>query len=345
MKKVEKISDKNSDAYIDLPKYFELFQYPVSLELSKYIGRKAYQEEFVDPLEFFCILANKVYSTIVERGKANILSDFILSEKEGFKEKVSELILSVKRWENGAISDELFAKAIENFCLRTYGVRLPVISFFLRLLLPHKFGTLDIRATNALKSIGFKGIKDIPADETDKEAYFERYSGLDYLEYNALLLEIGRHYEIGTEYGEQRTMMPSEVDMALYMYDKLGGQAEIIVTRVRGEKANQTRSKIEKIMEIVAAVYNDAISVANEDWAKAPAPDGKSWSGKIRGSARKMKGEMDNLARQGNLEELYNYYIKTLGSERGMRIGELLNQCGKKSLESEFEKVKKIVED
>ncbi|MBL7117856.1 MAG: hypothetical protein ISS94_03635 [Candidatus Syntrophoarchaeum sp.] len=32
---IEKISDKNSDAYIDLPKYFELFQYPVSLEIIK----------------------------------------------------------------------------------------------------------------------------------------------------------------------------------------------------------------------------------------------------------------------------------------------------------------------
>lgn len=333
---IKKISDRDCDIYIDLPKYYKLFQYPVSLELSKYVGKKAYQKISVDPLKFLCILVNKVYTTIIEHGNADILSKFILNEKEGFKEKSYELILSVKKWESGAISDETFAEAIEKFCLNTYGVRLPVISFFLRLLLPYKFGTLDVRATNALKIIGFGGIKDIPADEIDKEAYFEKYSGFDYLNYNTLLNEIGKHYKISSEHGEERSMMPCEVDMALYMFDKLESRGSGVII-------DQTKKhKIEKILEIIKEIREGAISLANEDWAKEKAADGKRWSGKIRGSAEELMRNMKSLANIGDLDGMFNYYSNALGSESGRLIGGVLENEGKKSLESEYKRVEEI---
>lgn len=130
MKLIEEISNESSSEYIDLPSYFRRFQYPVSLELSKYAGQRAYQRGMLDSLEFFCILTNKVYTRIIAERKAKGLVGFILKEKEGFSKKASQLILSIKKWECGQIDDDHLAQAIENFCLETTGVRLPVVSFF-----------------------------------------------------------------------------------------------------------------------------------------------------------------------------------------------------------------------
>ena len=220
---IAEISNRNSEKYVNLPAFFNQFRYPVSLEFSELIAQKAYQEGTLDPLGFFHILVNKVYSTIVENGDMSSLNRFLLSEREGFSPKASQLIKAVKEWECGMRDDTTLAKAIEHFCLNTQSVRLPVISFFLRLMLPNKFGTIDIHVVNALRTLGFEDIKEIPSDEQNKTSYFQRYSSLDYLQYNKLLAEIGRHYEISTARG-QRLMFPAEVDMALYMLDKQGKQ-------------------------------------------------------------------------------------------------------------------------
>lgn len=332
---IKRISDKNSEKYVNLVDWYKSFQYPVSLEFSKKIGKKAYQTGSIDPLEFFHILTNKIYTTIIAKNNASTLAKFILNEKgDEFKGNASKIISAAKEWESGDIDNKQFAIEIESFYNSTKGVALRVTSFFLRMLLPAKLSTLDMHVVNALRMFGFERIKNI-----------DKFTAIDYLEYNVLLEKIGLRYRIESESG-LRAMTPAEVDMALFMYDKLGSQDEIIVTKVRDEKANQTRNKIEKIMKIIEAVYKNAISVAEMDWArKAKDEYGKLWSAKIRGSAEKMKREMDKHARKGNLKEIYNYYINALGSERGMRIGELLKQYGKKSLESEFEKVKKIYDD
>ena len=59
---IERISNKRTKHYVDLPKFLRRFSYPVSLELSEFVGAKVYQKGFADPLEFLCLLANKFYT-------------------------------------------------------------------------------------------------------------------------------------------------------------------------------------------------------------------------------------------------------------------------------------------
>lgn len=242
------------------------------------------------------------------------------------------MILDVKGWENGKIDNVAFAKAIEDFCLNTQSVRLPVISFFLRLMLPHKFGTLDIHAVNALRMLGFKDIKEIPSDERNKAIYFQKYSGLDYLRYNNLLTETGRHYEIVSNSVLRRPMTPSEVDMALYMFDKQGKQGlELIPPHLDRKK------KIEEIMIVLDGIASDVFEVANMPWAIRG-----GYSGMLKSSAEKLMNIMKGYAQKGDLEGIFRYYQSALGDPTVQKVGTLLKQCGKKSLESEYPKVKKI---
>lgn len=322
---IEQISSPNSEKYVDLPAFFIKFRYPVSLEFSELIAQKAYQEGALDPLGFFHILVNKVYTTILENGDTSSISHFLLNEKEGFSPKASQLIKTVKEWELGVSDDTKLAKAIEHFCLNTKSVRLPVISFFLRLMLPNKFGTLDIRATNALKALGFEGVKEIPVDEPIKTAYFQRFSALDYLQYNKLLEEIGHHYAILTARG-QRVMSPAEVDMALYTYDKIGKQ--VVVT---------DSAKATEVMKILEGISSDVYAVANMEWARKCGQ-----SGMLTSSADKLMRTMRAYAQKGDIEAMYRYYVNALGDQTGKRVGNLLNEYRKRSLESEFPKVQKI---
>ena len=255
---IRDISNQNSENYADLPAFFNQFRYPVSLEFSELIAQKAYQEGALDPLGFFHILVNKVYSTIVENHDMSSLDRFLLNERDGFSPKAARLIKTVKEWECGMSDDTTLAKAIEHFCLNTQSVRLPVISFFLRLMLPNKSGRYDIHAVNALKTPpGFKEVKEIPADEQNKTLYFQRYSSLDYLQYNRLLAEIGRNYEISTTTRGKRPMFPAEVDMALYMFDKIGKQP----------KRPDAHNKTAEVMKILEGIAADVYEVADMEWA------------------------------------------------------------------------------
>jgi len=191
---IEQISKREPSRYLDLPEYFKRFNYPVSLELSEHIGRTVYHKGFTDSLEFLCLMANKFYTWIMNSENPQpILESFIVKEGEEIKEKTRALINALKRWETGTASETDLADAITKFCQNTYGVRFPMASFFLRMLLPEKFGTIDVHCVKALQSFGFN-IKDVPTDESDKTAYFKQYSGFDYLEYNKLITEIGKHY-------------------------------------------------------------------------------------------------------------------------------------------------------
>jgi hypothetical protein len=323
------ISNQNSENYADLPAFFNHFRYPVSLEFSELIAQKAYQEGALDPLGFFHILVNKVYSTIVENHDMSSLDRFLLNERDGFSPKAAQLIKTVKEWECGMSDDTTLAKAIEHFCLNTQSVRLPVISFFLRLMLPNKFGTLDVHAVNALQTLGFKEVKEIPADEQNKTSYFQRYSSLDYLQYNRLLAEIGQHYEISTTKGK-RPMFPAEVDMALYMFDKIGKQ----------KKRPDSHNKTAEVMKILEGIAADVYEVSDMEWAKK-----SGYAGMLRSSAEKLMKIMRAYAQKGDIESMYKYYVNALGDPTGKRVGELLRDCKKRSLESEFTKVKKIYQE
>ena len=59
---IKLITDPTKEHYVDLPRFLARFHYPVSLELSEYIGKTAYQRGFADALEFLCLMANKFYT-------------------------------------------------------------------------------------------------------------------------------------------------------------------------------------------------------------------------------------------------------------------------------------------
>lgn len=326
------ISDKSSSNFVDLPKYNLDFKYPVSIELVEYVGQKAYQDEYIDPIGFLCILGTKIYTTVRASKQASSLGRFIIQEDpDRFKEKTSELIKNLKRWETNAIGDNEFSQIIEKFCLTTQGVRLPVISFFLRMLQPKRFATLDIRATNALMTLGFKKIKQIPTI-INKSKYFQKYTGVDYLNYNKLLTEIGDHYQIRLQKGKFRVMNPSEVDMALYMFDKLKGRIEPQLNHLESNK-----KKIDQIMAILNEIAEGVYSLAREEWAIKT-----KWSGRLKGSANKLMRQMKIYAEKGDLDGIFRYYQNALGDDLGRKVGMILRENGMKSLESEYEKVRKI---
>lgn len=293
---------------------------------------RARENEVIDPIGFLCILGTKIYTTIRATKEASSLSKFILREEpEQFKAKSSEFIKNLKRWETGAIGSSEFSEIIKVFCLKTQGVRLPVLSFFLRRLQPKRFGTLDERATNALNDLGFKNIKKIPKI-LDKTKYFKKYSGLDYLSYNELLTEIGKHYQIKTHDGGFRRMTPSEVDMALYMFDKLKGKVGPSLITLEPNK-----QKIQQIMDILNEIAQGVYSLAREEWAVKT-----KYSGRLKGSADKLMRQMNIYAERGDLNGIFTYYQNALGDKQGREVGMILMEKGKKSLESEYEKVKKI---
>lgn len=333
---IRDLSNPVSSKYVDLPKYLEKFEYPVSLHLAEYIGQKAYQRGTLDQLEFLCILTNKMYANILQQRDNPFpsLENFILREKESFEEKASKLIEIVRKWDVGIITNNQLASEIEEFCSKTYGVRLPVISFFLRMLMPNKFATLDVRVTNVLKNLGFKGIKEIPKEEQNKTLYFQEYSGLDYLEYNELITEMGRCYNMQLRKDEMRIMMPAEVDMALYTYDKIGITEKYSITL---NLDPIRKKKIDEIMKILVEIRSDVYNVANEDWAFKT-----GWSGKLKGSADKLMREMEKYANEGNLEGIMNYYVNAMGDDMGKNVARILQEKKKKSLESEYDRVKTI---
>lgn len=223
MRRIIEIANEKSSKYLDLPAFLAKFSYPVSLQLAESVGCKVYQKGFADALEFVCIMVSKYYTNIRHSDHHKItpiVEKFIIWEGEKIKERTKALISTVKKWEVGNVGDRELGNAIDEFC-NCYGVGLPLVSFFLRMLLPEKFGTLDKHVINALKSLGF-------------EVYV--HDGFSYLLYNELLKEIGRHYKIPSRTGGMRCLTPSEVDMALYQYDKeRGNKGNVVLSEKEGK--------------------------------------------------------------------------------------------------------------
>lgn len=343
------LTDRDNERYFDLPHYLAEFDYPVTLELVEGIGHRVYQKESADAIEFLMVMATKMYTWIVRSSdRGNILEEFLYREDKKIRRKTSKLIRSVKKWERKQINDANFAKEIESFCQNTYGVRLPVLSFFLRTLRPERFATLDQRATSALKRLGFKGVKDIPQEKVSIGEYLTEYTGLDYLAYNELLTEIGKHYVIGGPNEETIFMSPSEVDMALYSYDRISGPSllkpkskkeELRKLVMESHKGRTEQEACNALLEIIEEIDKGAREVAAEEWAIK----GK-WSGKIRGSAAKLKRFMKKYAIQGDLEAMFEYYLAAMADRDGIEVGKIVSERGKPSLETEFSRAKAIYE-
>jgi len=324
---IEKITTRESRSYVDLPRFLARFNYPVSLNLSEHIGRVVYQKGFADGLEFLCLMANKFYTWIVNAQEPqHILESFVVEENKRIEWKTRDLISTVKKWETGQASNTELTKAITRFCRMTYGVRFPMVSFFLRMILPDRFGVLDVHCVGALQSLGFK-VKDIPTKESDKDAYFEQYDGLDYVKYNELIAEVGRCYSLPSKSGGQRCMTPSEVDMALYEYDKSAGVLETDLTTP--EQRLSVEDKVRGIMDIVEEIVEG--TKTGPDWVKRA---GYNFSAKMR-----------RFAGRNDLDSMFKYYSNVAAGRAGKGVGDWLRSQGLPSVESQMEKVKRIYED
>lgn len=333
----QQISNPNDPKYVDLRSYFFAFDYPLSLSTADHIGRIAYQRGHLDVLELFALIANKVFNNLTSEDNARSLGLFLLRERDTAVQKSRELIGAIKKYAIDGTRGDL-EEAITKFSAGTYYVRLPVASFIMRMLLPGHFATIDVRALNALRAIGFEGIKKLPAESPDKGEYLAAFSAGDYLDYNGLLADLGNQYLMPGG-GTTRHMWPSEVDMALYTFDKLGG-GTVPCQKHEMAEASVTESKAKRIMAVVEEVYNDVIKLAGEPWAQ------KSGIGpRMRGAAIELRGNMLQLAQKDNHGEMYRYYYNALASENGKLIGQVLQERGRKSLESERERVDSIYSD
>jgi len=321
-KNIEKMSRKGTDHYVNLPQFLMQFSYPVSLELSEWVGAKVYQKGFADPLEFLCLMANKFYTSINSPSE-NILESFILNEGKSIEDKTRSLVLAVKNWETNELSDNELAEAITDFCQNTYAVRLPMASFFLRMLKPEKFGTVDFRCINALKSLGFK-IKELPPENTDKDTYLKQYNGSDYLEYNKLITGIGKNYQVHSKFGGQRHMTPSEVDMALYEYDKKAGRSEIPITTAL--KLPSDEDKIQKIMNISEEIVKGTRT-------------GPPW---VKRAGENFLQNMKLYAESNDLDSMFKYCTRLAKGARGKGVARWLESRKLPTIESEYEKIKSI---
>jgi len=317
---IEEFSNPKSKSYLDLPALLRRFSYPVSLAVSEWIGSKVYQKGFADGLEFLTLMANKFYTRIIGNPSGNLLESFIANENKLIEHKTRELVLAAKRWESSSITNTELSGAINDFCIKTHGVRLPMESFFLRMILPEKFGTLDVRCISALKQLGFK-VKNIPVGEKDKEAYLEQFDGMEYLKYNDLLTEIGKHYSVPSALGGDRCMTPSEVDMALYQFDKEGGKADY-----PPQDSANTSQKIQGIMQVVQEIVKGT-------------ERGPSW---VQRAGMKFLHTMEQYARAGDLESMFRYYSNLARGSTGKGVGGWLATHGLPSIESELGKVRNI---
>jgi hypothetical protein len=324
-KVIERISKKGTEFYINMPQFFMQFSYPVTLELSEWIGAKVYQKGFANPLEFLCLMANKFYTSI-NASSENILESFILNEGKAIKEKTRKLVHIVKKWEINEENDNELAEAITDFCRKTYAVRIPMASFFLRMLLPQKFGTIDFRCIVALKSLGFE-TKELPPENTDKDTYLKQYNGADYLQYNIIITEIGKHYQIPTKFGGTRHMTPSEVDMALYEYNKEAGKltAQITITL----KTPTDADKIQRIMDIVEEIVKGTRT-------------GPSW---VKRAGESFLRNMKKYAANNDIDAMFEYCTRLAKGGKGKGIAKWLQNRGMPSIESEYEKIKSIYQN
>lgn len=98
--------------------------------------------------------------------------------------------------------------------------------------------------------------------------------------------------------------------------------------------------KIRRIMTIIREIVDGAMEVAEEPWAKK-----SGYAGMLRSSAAKLLRVMEDYALKGDLEGLMKYYEAALRDQEGRIIDRILVSRGKKSLKTEYERVKKIVEN
>ncbi len=329
---IRKIADEKS-SYPNLPELYKSFQYPVSLKFPIQIGRTAYQKEETDILEFFHILTTKIYTRIIQSQKTELLNTFLLQENNpNFKDKSRVLIKAVKEFDSSRISEDKFAETIQDFCKNTVGVRLPVISFLLRCMHPEKFATIDYHVINALISLGFTEIKELPTDEPNIDEYFRKFSAIDYLNYIKLLSEIGEQFTIQTSKGIQK-MNPSKVDMALFTFDKLHFKNYSI----KHNMDSDVKDKIAKIKVLIDEIVQGADEVSKIEWVIKG-----SYGGMVTASASKLKRVIESYATKDDIDGIFSYCLNALSDDTGIRVSKILKACNKKTLEDKFPEIEKI---
>jgi len=312
---------------IRLDDYYHKFKYPIPMTVTNFIGQIGWQQNKLSILDVFYLWFQKMYNNILhsevnqrEQIK-NLIFDFLMQDREKFEARISDLILKAKDWTSKKINDQIFASYLEEFCKIQRGIQIKTLSFILRVLFPLKFATIDVRVTQALKKLGFK-IKVLEFDS------FESYSGIEYLEYIELLSEIGKKFTLIYQ-GTSREMYPSEVDMALYIYDKESLESGTDIKKSRFKFDSKAFIvEVEDISDIsdlkkkytdqlVIGIELNLLKIVEEDFFKDPRPT-RDEKKQMRKSINTLRQKIHNFKYKSDFEGLYEYIVR-LSSQRSLQ--------------------------
>lgn len=114
----------------------------------------------------------------------------------------------------------------------------------------------------------------------------------------------------------------------------------IKVTPIFQNSESKKSQKIKNLMKIIDEIVEDCIELSKENWAKI-----SGLAGKLYGSGIKLKKIMKEYADKGEIKEMMRYYENAINSTQGKKIDQLLRECNKKSLETEYSRFKRIFEE
>jgi len=344
--------EKNKEVIENLPnkikldEYFYKFSYPIPLKVTYFIGQIGWRDEKLSILDVFYLWFQKIYNSVYyskdskREANKNLIFNFLMQPQQMFESKISELIQKAKNWKNHNITDREFATYLDNFCKKQKGINIRTLSFILRILYPIKFGTIDVRATQALKKLDFK-LKVLTFDDGTN------YNGEEYLEYIKLLECIGEKYTIIYE-GSKRKMYPGEVDMALYTFDKIRKKSKVANNETRFklnsgifQVDSQGIKNIDELNkkfthQMIVGIELNLLELVEEEFPKDPKPS-KDEKKRIIYSVKTLRGKINNFKHASDFLGLFDYIVY-LSSQRdptlyGVKVRNILKHYGYPTIE------------
>ena len=121
-------------------------------------------------------------------------------------------------------------------------------------------------------------------------------------------------------------MFPSEVEVALYQYDKTKPIVKLSISTSITKETSFNTNKIQKIMEIVEKIVEGTKT-------------GPPW---VKKAGENLLQKMKNYAANNDLDSMFRYYANLAKGEKGKRIAKWLEEKKLPSIESEYEKINSI---
>ncbi|MHA1380627.1 MAG: hypothetical protein ACTSRG_19850 [Candidatus Helarchaeota archaeon] len=320
---------------VDLVLLYNQFEYPFSLKISKYIGQIGWHQNKLSLLDIFYLWFQKIYNNLINAPRSsqdsnkNLIFNFLMQDKAKFEKDIQDLIEHAKSWDQNGISDEDFSIFLDEFCENHKGFQMRTLSFVLRMLLPKRFATIDVRVTKALKKLGFNR-KVLEFND------HVNYSGKEYLEYIKLLAEIGKKYKFLDE-GTPRRMYPGEVDIALYVFDKKNEKSIKIKSLEFQQISSIQELNAKYANEMFIALNKNLIEVIRQEFLKDKRVT-RSEKNQIKRSVQTLEFKLNQFKNQSDIEGMYDYIVRLSSQKQsylpGVKARKILQNWGYPSVES-----------